>query len=90
MRRVGLVSAVSQLFAFDGGILGFFKDLGSLFVGSPGFTMAAQPYVSLRVYYSAFSLFADLTLVNVSGETSKPRITFGATVDLGKNSFKTK
>ncbi len=90
VRRVGLVSAVSQLFAFDGGILGFFKDLGGLFVGSPGFTMAAQPYVSLRGNYSAFSLFADLTLVNVSGETSKPRITFGATVDLGKNSFKTK
>ncbi len=90
MRRVGLVSAVSELFAFDGGILGFFKDLGGLFVGSPGFTMAAQPYVSLRGNYSAFSLFADLTLVNVSGTTSKPRITFGATVDLGKNSFKTK
>ena len=90
VRRVGLISAVEELFTFDNGILGFFKDLGGLFIGNPGFTMAAQPYVSLRGNYSAFSLFADLTLVNVTGTTSKPRITFGATVDLGKNSFKTK
>ncbi len=90
VRRVGLISAVEELFTFDNGILGFFKDLGGLFIGTPGFTMAAQPYVSLRGNYSAFSLFADLTLVNVTGTTSKPRITFGATVDLGKNSFKTK
>ncbi len=90
VRRVGLISAFGELFAFNGGILGFFKDLGGLFIGNPGFTMAAQPYVSLRGNYSAFSLFADLTMVNVSGVTSKPRVTFGATVDLGKNSFKTK
>lgn len=90
VRRVGLISAIKDMAAFDGGIIGFFKDLGGLFVGTPGLTKLAQPYVSLRGSFSAFSIFADLTLVNIAGLTSQPRITLGATVDLGKNSFKTK
>lgn len=90
VRRVGLISAIKDMAAFNDGIIGMFKDIGGLFVGTSGSTRLAQPYVSLRGNYSAFSLFADLTLVNVSGMTSQPRVTFGATVDLGKNSFKTK
>ncbi|MFA7371336.1 MAG: hypothetical protein WCY78_05350 [Sphaerochaetaceae bacterium] len=89
VRRVGFISSLKTVGEFNDGLLGMLKDIGDIFIGPSDFGKLAQPYVNIKARFSAFSLFGELSMVNKADDNlTVPRVTIGATVDLGKNSFK--
>ena len=75
LRKYGVISSLSELFAFDGGFSGFLDDAYS-FINEAGI---ASPYISGTYTSGPFSMYADLSFL----KDGKSNLTIGTSIDLG-------
>jgi len=85
LRRVGFVTAITNLFDFSGGFSGFVNNTKALLRSGGN----AQPYVALRYQQGLFSIFGDASVVAQAGAPTvfTPRFNFGATVTVAKRAL---
>ncbi len=84
-RRVGFLSAFSNLFDFSGGFSGFLANTVT-FIKGEGNLGNAQPYFSLRYTKGLFSIEGEFGIAKAA-TSYVPRINLGATVTVGKNAL---
>jgi len=86
-RRVGFLTAFSNLFDFSGGFSGFLTHTKELIKGEAGLEKNAQPYLALRYRNGLFGIQADLAMAKASSTSYVPRFNLGASVTVGKRAL---
>ena len=86
-RRVGFLTAFSNLFDFSGGFSGFLTNTKALIKGETGLEKNAQPYIALRYKNGLFGIQADLAMAKASPTSYVPRFNLGASVTIGKQAL---
>ncbi len=78
LRKYGVISSLSELFAFDGGFL----DDAYTFINEAGI---ASPYISGSYTSGPFSIYADLSFL----QNGTSNLTIGSSIDLGSEMAET-
>ena len=86
-RRVGFLTAFSNLFDFSGGFSGFLTNTKAMIKGETGLEKNAQPYIALRYRNGLFGIQADLAMAKTSPTSYVPRFNLGASVTVGKRAL---